>query len=113
MQEAFWMQLGANPTFALAVDGEIVGSTFWVDEELIPRDGSGYPVLETGWYWVAMGRPRRLHRVAQGLELMDGSSEGEQFQTVEKVLDVVASEVLAEGGGESEKPEFGSISRAR
>jgi hypothetical protein len=35
MADAYWMQLGGNPTFALEVDGRIVGITYWLDSEVL------------------------------------------------------------------------------
>jgi hypothetical protein len=40
MADAYWIQLGGNPTFALEVDGRIVGVTYWVDSEAL-GEGAG------------------------------------------------------------------------
>ena len=97
MVDAFWMQLGAT-TFALEVGEQIVGNLFWLNAELIAGDGRADRPIETGWYWVSVGRPRKLHRVARGLELREEMAEEEVTGTVQKVLAAGANEVLAEGG---------------
>ena len=96
MADAFWMQLGANPTFALEVGGQIVGITYWVQVEAIgdaAGDQSSAP--ESGWYFVAVTRPTGPERVAQGLELKAEMSEEEVAETVQDALEMVANEVLA------------------
>ena len=45
-----------------------------------------------------MTRPRDPERVAQGLEIRQDMAEEEMAQTVQSALEVVANEVLAEGG---------------
>jgi len=102
MADAFWMQLGANPTFALEVNGQIVGITYWVEAGGPGGEGvaEDLPASESAWYWVSVGRPRNHHRVARGLELRLDMSEEELAQTVQDMLEVAASEVLAEGGNE-------------
>jgi hypothetical protein len=99
MSDAFWVQLGANPTFALEVGGQIVGITYWVDAEAL-GEAAGEPsaLPESGWYFVAVTRPRDPERVAHGLELRAAMSEEEVARTVQDALEVVANEVLAEGG---------------
>ena len=45
-----------------------------------------------------MTRPRDPERVAEGLEMRQGMSEEELTQTVQSALELVANEVLADGG---------------
>jgi hypothetical protein len=101
MADAFWMQLGGNPTFALEVDGRIVGITYWLDSEALGEAaGEESPLPESGWYFVAVTRPRDPERVAQGLEIRQDMPQDEMAQTAQHALEVVASEVLAEEGEE-------------
>ena len=99
MADAYWIQLGGNPTFALEVDGRIVGITYWLDSEAL-GDGAGEQsaLPESGWYFVAVTRPRDPERVAEGLEFRQGMTEEEMAQTAQSALEVIADEVLAEGG---------------
>jgi hypothetical protein len=100
MADAHWIQLGVSPTFALEVGDQIVGITYWVDAEMlaqgVPEDA---PLPDSGWYFVSVNRPRDPERVAAGLELSRDMTEEQLAETVEQVLEVVANEVLAEGGG--------------
>ena len=99
MADAYWMQLGGNLTFALEVDGRIVGITYWLDPEALGEtSGSNPPLPDAGWYFVAVTRPRDPERVAEGLELRQGMAEEEMAQTAQSALGVIANEVLAEGG---------------
>ena len=99
MADAYWIQLGGNPTFALEVDGRIVGITYWLDSEAI-GDGAGEQsaLPESGWYFVAVTRPRDPERVAEGLEIREGMAEEEMAQNVHNALELIANEVVAEGG---------------
>ena len=45
-----------------------------------------------------MTRPRDPERVAEGLEFRQGMAEEEMAQTAQKALEIIANEVLAEGG---------------
>jgi hypothetical protein len=100
MADAHWIQLGVYPTFALVVGGEIAGITYWVEAEGLaqqaPEDAS---LPDSGWYFVAVKRPWEPERVAQGLELGRDMGEEQVAETLEQALEVVANEVLAEGGG--------------
>ena len=102
MADAFWMQLGGNPTFALEVGGRIVGLVYWLDAEGLVGQGAGDDpsVPETGWYWVSVNRPRHAHRVAEGLELRKDMTEEQLARTAEEALETAANEVLAEEGDE-------------
>jgi hypothetical protein len=101
MADAFWRQLGGNPCFVLQVGGQIVGITYWVDAEAIGRgvsEQSPTPA-ESGWYFVAVTRPRDPERVAQGLEIRRDMPRKEMAQIAQNALEVVSNEVLAGGGG--------------
>ena len=99
MADAYWMQLGGNPTFALEVDGRIVGITYWLDSEVLGEAaGEQSPLPESGWYFVAVTRPRDPERVAEGLEFKQGMSEEDMAQAAQDALEVADDEVLAEGG---------------
>jgi hypothetical protein len=99
MADAYWMQLGGNPTFALEVDGRIVGITYWLDSEVFGEAaGEQSQLSESGWYFVAVTRPRDPERVAEGLEFRQGMAEEEMAQTAQSALEVIANEVLAEEG---------------
>lgn len=100
MADAFWIQLGGNPTFALEVGGRIIGITYWVDVEGLAAAGAeGGPSLpESGWYFLSVNLPRHPERVAQGLELRRDMTEAELTQTVQDTLEVVANAVLPDGG---------------
>jgi hypothetical protein len=100
MADAFWMQLGGNLCFALEVGGQIVGVMYWVDSEAIGDAGEQSPASESGWYFVAVTRPRDPERVAQGLEIRQEMPQDEMAQTAQHALEVVANEVLAEEGEE-------------
>jgi hypothetical protein len=93
MADAYWIQLGGNPTFALEVDGRIVGVTYWLDSEAL-GDGAGEQSAppESGWYFVAVTRPRDPERVAEGLEIREGMAEEEMAQNVHHALEVIANE---------------------
>ena len=75
MADAYWLQLGGNP-IALEVDRRIVGITYWLDSEAL-GDGAGEQsaLPESGWYFVAVTRPRDPERVAAGLEIREGMEE--------------------------------------
>ena len=98
MADAYWIQLGGNPTFALEVDRRIVGITYWLDSEAL-RDGAGEQsaLPESGCYFVAVTRPRDPERVAEGLEIREGMAE-EVMPNVHNALELIADEVVAEGG---------------
>ena len=99
MADAQWIQLGLHPTFALIVGGEIVGITYWVDAEgLAQQAPEGAPLPDSGWYYVSILRPWDPERVAEGLEIGPGMAEEQLAETVERALEVVANQVLAEGG---------------
>jgi hypothetical protein len=101
MADAYWMQLGGQPTFALEVGGQIVGITYWLyAERLAEEAGEGSPLADSGWYFLAVTRPREPERVAEGLELRPDMSSEELAETTQDALQVVANEVLAEGGDE-------------
>ena len=103
MADAYWMQLGNHPTFALEVGGRLVGLTYWLDAEgLAGAAPAGGQAPESGWYWVSVSRPREVHRVAHGLELSADMPEEELARTAEQALEAVANEVLAEGPGSGE-----------
>jgi hypothetical protein len=101
MADAYWMQLGRYPTFALEVARQIVGITYWLDAgELSDEVGDSAPLPDSGWYFVAVTRPREPERVAEGLELRPDMSSEELAETTQDALEVVANEVLAEEGEE-------------
>jgi hypothetical protein len=102
MADAFWMQLGANMTFALGVEEKIIGITYWVDAEGLGAEGAeeSSSLPESGWYFVSVDLPSHPERVAQGLELSRDMTEAELAQTVQDTLEVVANAVLVEGGDE-------------
>jgi hypothetical protein len=100
MADAHWIQLGVHPTFALVASGEIVGITYWVAAEGLAQQAPEHaPLPDSGWYFVSVDRPWEPERVAAGLELGQDMTEEELAQTAEEALEVVANEVLAEGGG--------------
>lgn len=99
MADAQWIQLGLYPTFTLVVGGEIAGVTYWVDAEgLAQQAPEDAPLPDSGWYFVAVKRPWDPGRVALGLELSADMTEEQVADTVEQALEVIANEVLAEGG---------------
>ena len=99
MAGARWMQMGGNPCFALEVGGQIVGITYWFDSAALGAGpGEQPPASEIGWYFVPVTRPRDPKRVAQGLEIRRDMARKEMAQTALSALEVVAKEVLAEGG---------------
>jgi hypothetical protein len=59
MADAYWMQLGGSPTFALEVAGQIVGITYWLDADGLSAQGAGEdaPLPESGWYFLAGAAP--------------------------------------------------------
>ena len=58
----------------------------------------GTEAVSSGWYFVAVTRPRDPERVAEGLEIREDMAEEEMAQNVHNALEVVANEVVAEGG---------------
>lgn len=102
MADAYWMQLGGHPTFALEVAGQIVGITYWLDAEPLAAQGAeeGTPLPESGWYWIAVNNPRSAHRVAEGHELRADMTPEELATTAHQALEKVANEVLADEGDE-------------
>jgi hypothetical protein len=99
MADAHWIQLGVYPTFALVVGGEIAGAAYWVDAQgLAQQAPEGAALPDSGWYFVPAKRPWDPGRVAQGLELRPDMTEELVADTVEQALEVIANEVLAEGG---------------
>jgi hypothetical protein len=101
MADAHWIQLGVYATFALVVGGEIAGVTYWVDAEgLAQQAPEDAPLPDSGWYFVSVKQPWDPERVAQGVELARDMREEQVGETVEQALEVIANEVLAEGGDE-------------
>jgi hypothetical protein len=47
MADAYWMQLGRYPTFALEVAGQIVGITDWLDAERLVEGEARVPRYPT------------------------------------------------------------------
>jgi len=102
MADAYWMQLGGHPTFALEVGGQIVGITYWLDAEPLAAQPAqeGTPLPESGWYWIAVNNPRNAHRVAEGYELRVDMTPEALATTAHQALEEVANEVLADEGDE-------------
>ena len=100
MADAYWMQLGAQPTFVLEVAGQMLGLVYWLDAEALAGSAGeeGSPPA-SGWYFLAVARPRQPERVAEGLELRPEMSPEELANTVEAALELVANEILADEGG--------------
>jgi hypothetical protein len=100
MAASYWSHLGRDFTYALVVEGRIVGIAHWLDAEILDESDQHEPVVaDPGWFWTAIERPEERQRVAHGLELTAEMGEEERGQIVRDALDVIATEVLAEGGG--------------
>jgi hypothetical protein len=101
MADASWIHIGRDYTYALVADGRIVGIAYWVDAEILNESAQHEPaVADPGWFWTPTERPQERQRVAEGLELTGEMGEEELGQTARDALEVIANEVLAEGGDE-------------
>jgi hypothetical protein len=101
MADAYWMQLGQQPTFVLEVGAQFIGIVYWLDAEGLAAGASDdVPLPDSGWYFLAVNRPREPERVAQGHDLRPDMSPEELTQTAEAALEWVANEVLADVGGD-------------
>jgi hypothetical protein len=101
MAASYWSHLGRDYTYALVVEGRIVGIAHWLDAAILNESDQHEPaVADPGWFWTPTERPEGRPRVAEGLELTGEMSDEELGQTTLDALEVIATEVLADGGDE-------------